>query len=127
MDAIDAVRRIYDAFGEGDLDAVMAHCASDAVVTQDPALPWGGRYVGRDGIAEFALKLIGTSDSTITTEELYQAGEQVVQYGRSTGTVRDNGVAFDVAECHVWTVREGLVVEARFYIDSAAMLKALHR
>lgn len=125
MTAIDTVRRIYDAFARGDLDAVMAECASDAVITQDPALPWGGRYVGRDGIAEFALKLIGTSDSAVTTEEIYQAGEQVVQYGRSKGTVRDNGATFDVAECHVWTLRDGLIVQAEFYIDSEAMLKAL--
>ena len=49
----------------------------------------------------------------------------VVQVGRTAGTVRSNGAAFDIPECHIWTVRNGLVVEARFYIDSASMLEAL--
>ena len=120
--SIEVVRRIYEAFARGDLDAVMAECAADVVVGQDPALPWGGRYVGRDGIAEFALKLVGTIESEVDTEQLFQAGDQVVQQGRTKGTVRHNGAAFDLPECHVWTLRDDVVLNADFYIDSQAML-----
>jgi hypothetical protein len=125
--SIETVRRIYDAFARGDLDAVMDECAADVVVAQDPALPWGGRYVGRDGIAEFASKLVGTIDSAVDTEQLFQAGDHVVQQGRTKGTVRHNGAAFDIAECHVWTVRDDVVVNADFYIDSQAMLAAIEQ
>jgi ketosteroid isomerase-like protein len=123
--SIETVRRIYDAFARGDLEAVMNECAADAVITQDPALPWGGRFVGRDGIAEFASKLIGSIDSKVETEQLFQAGDHVVQQGRTKGTVRHNGAAYDIPECHVWTLRDGVVVSAEFYIDSPAMLAAL--
>lgn len=124
---LEVVEQIYAAFADQDVDTVLAHCAPDVEVFQDPALPWGGSYVGADGVVDFALKLVGTIDSKVTVEGMFQAGEDVVQHGRTRGTVRANGADFDVAECHVWTVREGKAVAARFMIDSAAMLEALGR
>jgi ketosteroid isomerase-like protein len=102
-------------------------CAPEVVLTQHDALPWGGRYVGRDGIAEFALKLVGTIDSKVTPEALFAAGQTVIQYGRTRGTVRETGAAFDVPECHVFTIEDGKIARMEFYIDSDAMLEALNR
>lgn len=124
--AIEVVQRIYEAFYAGDLDAVMKECSPAAVIEQDPALPWGGRYVGRDGIAEFAMKLVGSNDAVVTTEAMFQAGDRVIQQGRTAGTVRHNGAAFSVRECHVWTVEDGVVTKAEFFIDSERMLAALN-
>ena len=47
------------------------------------------------------------------------------QCGRTRGTVRANGAAFDVGEVHIWTVRDGKVVAAHFAIDTEAMLDAI--
>jgi len=126
-DRIETIERMYELFSIGDIDGVMGLCVPNPVVTQDPALPWGGRFVGRDAVIEFAMKLGGTTDSKISTEHLFAAGDQVVQQGRSTGTVRSTGVAFDVPECHVWTFSGDLIAEGAFYLDSAAMLGALAR
>lgn len=122
---VQTVRRIYDAFARGDLDAVMEHCVPDAGISQDPALPWGGRYVGRDGVAEFASRLMGTVDTEVIPQGIFQAGDRVVQYGRSRGTVRHNGVAYDLPECHVWTFRDGLVTGVEFFVESGEVLAAL--
>ena len=123
--ALEIIEKVYAAFAAGDLDALLGLCAPDIVLTQDPALPWGGSYRGADGAAEFAVKLVSATDSVVTPELLFAAGNDVVQVGRTSGTVRSNGAAFDVAECHVWTVRDGLVTAARFYLDSVSMLEAL--
>ncbi len=56
---------------------------------------------------------------------MFQAGNRVVQYGRTVGTVRATGVSFDLPECHVWTVDDGRVTKAEFFIDTPAMLDAL--
>lgn len=125
--SIDLVERMYDAFARGDLDAMAGAAAPDVVLLQDPALPWGGRYVGTKGISEFFTKLVGTSATGITTDALFAAGEHVVQYGRSRGTVRHNGATYDTPECHVWTAVDGTVTEVRFYIDSTTMLEVLSR
>ena len=58
-DRIATIERMYELFDAGDIDGVMELCVPDPVVTQDPALPWGGRYVGRDAVIEFAVKLRG--------------------------------------------------------------------
>ena len=122
---IEVVRRLYQAFAERDLAVIPQLVSPDVVITQDPALPWGGRYEGHDGMGEFTLKLLGAIDSAVTVHELFEAGDRVVQYGRTAGTVRATGEPFDIAECHVWRVEDGRAVEAQYFIDSAAMLRAL--
>jgi ketosteroid isomerase-like protein len=125
MSDIEIVEQVYRAFEAQDLDGLLALSDTACVITQDPRLPWGGRYVGHDGVAAFALSLVGTTDSAVTVASLFEADGQVIQCGRTRGTVRANGNAFDVPEVHVWTVRDGKVVEAHFAIDTAAMLAAL--
>jgi len=122
---IEIVARAYEAFARQDLDALLDMADPEVVVTQDAALPWGGRHVGREGVIDFATALVSTIDSTITSSALFQAGENVVQYGRSHGTVRASGEAFDIPECHVWTVRHGRIVEAAFFTDTDSMLRSL--
>jgi hypothetical protein len=122
---IELVDRIYEASATGDLDALVAMAAPDLVIQQDPALPWGGRYEGPGGVVEFFNRLAGTVDTGVTTEALFAAGNQVIQYGRSRGTVRSNGATYDIPECHVWTVVGEKVTDVRFYIDSPSMLEAL--
>ena len=124
---IATVERMYQLFEAGDIDGIMELCVPDPAVTQDPALPWGGRHVGRDAVIEFALKLAEVTDSKLVHEQLYAAGDRVIQQGRSVGTVRSSGAAFDIPECHVWTFSGGLIEEGAFYLDSAAMLEVLGR
>jgi ketosteroid isomerase-like protein len=121
----DVVRAAYAALGDKDLAAFIALCADDVVLTQDPRLPWGGRHVGHDGVETFALALVGAIDSAVTPEALFDAGERVIQYGRTAGTARATGRTFDIPECHVWRVVDGRVASIEFYIDSEPMLSAL--
>jgi ketosteroid isomerase-like protein len=122
---VDIVQTIYDGFSRNDLDAILALCAPNVVVIQDAALPWGGTFHGPSGVIDFVTKLITTIDSTIEAEQLFQAGDRVVEYGRTSGTVRANGTTFDISECHLWTIRHGFVHQAEFLIDTAAMLATL--
>jgi uncharacterized protein len=122
---IEIIQELYEAFATEGLDRVLELCDPDCVVTQDPALPWGGRHEGLDGVATFGALLGGTIHSEITSDELFEAGDRVIQYGRSRGTVRASGATFDSPEVHVWTLRAGKVAAAEFYVDTAAMLLAL--
>lgn len=124
-DPVDVVRAIYGALAESDLDAVLDLTSPDVVVVQDPALPWGGRYVGHRGLSEFFLALVGHVGSQIRHDALFQAGDHVVQHGRTVGTVLATGVPFDLPECHLWRVENGRAVEAHYLVDSAGMLDAL--
>jgi len=125
MTDIEVVRAIYAAMAARDTARLFELIDPACVVTQDPALPWGGHHVGHDGFATFALALTGAIDSAVAIEAVFAADGEVIQCGRTQGTVRANGVAFDIPEVHRWTVRDGKAVAAHFAIDTAAMLEAL--
>ena len=57
---------------------------------------------------------------------MFMADGDVLQVGRTRGTVRANGVPFDIAEVHRWTIRDGQAIAAHFSIDTEAMLKAIN-
>jgi ketosteroid isomerase-like protein len=69
---MEVVARAYQAFARQDLDALLDLVDPGVVVTQDDALPWGGRHVGRDGVINFAAALVGTIDSTVTPVALFR-------------------------------------------------------
>ena len=46
MTDVEVVLAIYEAMAARDVDRLFPLLHTDVVVTQDPALPWGGRHVG---------------------------------------------------------------------------------
>src|SRR4029077_19917706 len=94
-------------------------------VVQTPLLPWGGEFHGHDGLGEFFGQLTGAISSRVTIHNVFAAGDQVVQVGRTAGTVNATGAEFDVDEVHVLTLRDGKVVRFAATIDTPAMLDAL--
>jgi len=122
---IEHVRTLYRLFENRDLEACLAAFHPQIVVEQSPELPWGGRHEGRDGLGEFLLKLAGTIDSSLTIEQLYSAGDKVVQTGRTAGTVLATGAEFDIPEVHILTMSDGLVIRFEAFIDTPTMLATL--
>ncbi|WP_328760440.1 nuclear transport factor 2 family protein [Streptomyces sp. NBC_00271] len=56
---------------------------------------------------------------------LYQAGDRVVQTGRTRGIVRATGKPFDAREMHVWRVRNGRIMGLEVYVETPVLLEAL--
>ncbi len=67
----------------------------------------------------------GAIDARVEIAALFATDDEVVQAGRTRGTIRASGVRFDVAEVHRWRIRTGRAVRAHFAIDTEAMLAAL--
>jgi uncharacterized protein len=126
MTPIEVVQTIYTAMSSRDIDRLLQLIHPECVITEDEALPWGGRHVGHEGFANFGLALTTTIDSAVTTDEMFEADGEVIQFGHTRGTVKSNGVAFDIAEVHRWTVRDGQAIAAHFSIDTEAMLRAIN-
>ena len=125
MADVDVVQQMYDAMATRDVARLFDLLSPDCVITQDARLPWGGRYEGHDGFATFATTLTGTIYSMVTHEGMFEADGEVIQFGHTRGTVKATGRAFDIAEVHRWTIRDGRVSTAHFAIDTPAMLQAL--
>jgi ketosteroid isomerase-like protein len=125
MSDLEVVQAIYDAMAARDIPTLLDLVDPGCVITQDERLPWGGRFVGHDGLAAFAAALTGNIASAVTTEAMFEADGDVIQCGRTRGTVVATGNAFDIPEVHRWTVRDGKAVAAHFSIDTPGMLDAL--
>jgi len=126
MSDIEVVEALYTAMAARDIERLLELIHPDCVITQDPKIPWGGRHVGHDGFANFGLLLTSAIDSVVTSEAMFMADDEVVQVGRTRGTVKSNGAAFDISEVHRWKIRDGQAVAAHFAIDTDAMLRALN-
>lgn len=122
---LDTLRGAYDAFARRDLDAIKAALHPDFVMEQAAPLPWAGTRSGPEGFFAFLGSLLSHIDPVLEIEELYDAGDRIVQVGHTTGTVLASGRAFRVREVHVWQVRDGLLASFTVYIDAAAMRAAL--
>lgn len=122
---VAVVERIYQAMASRDFETLLALIDPGVVITQDERLPWGGRFVGHDGFITFGAALTGAIDSAVTHEAVFEADGHVYQMGRTKGTTKESGTAFDIAEVHRWVIRDGKAVEAHFAIDTTAMLEAL--
>ena len=122
---VETVRRFNDALAATDLETILAITDPGIEVVQTDALPWGGEFHGHDGLGDFFGKLTGTIASRVTIDEMFSAGDQVVQIGRTAGTVKATGAEFDIREVHVLTVRAGKIVRFAATIDTPGMLAAL--
>lgn len=122
---VEVVRAIYAAFHRRDVAGALALCAPDLVIEQSTEIPWGGRFEGHDGALRFFAGLGRALASAVTLERFVDAGDHVVAIGRTRGTLTGNGHAFDVPIAHVWQLRDGRAVHARFMIDNPTMLAAL--
>lgn len=126
MNRIDFVRAIYNAFRDRDFQHIDRVFDDEVEIRQTELLPWGGTYRGKEGVSAFFERLIGTTTSVVEPGELFEAGETVVEIGRSRGTVNATGQAFDVTEVHLWTLRDDKVIRFEAYIDTPAMLEVLN-
>ncbi|MGZ8752546.1 MAG: nuclear transport factor 2 family protein [Acidimicrobiia bacterium] len=124
-DNVALAERLYAALGARDIPTLLEILDDGIEAAQTPELPWGGKYHGHDGMLIFFGKLLESINSVVTTERFFAAGDQVVQMGRTAGTVVATGAPFDVAEVHIWTFRNGKAVRFDAYIDTPAMLEAL--
>ena len=124
----DLVRRSYEAFARGDLDAVVADMADDIVWEQAQGLPHGGTYHGLEAVRRNVFEPLDAEwwdEFAAEPEELLDAGDDVVVLGRYRGVARGSGRVLDVPFAHVWTLRDGKAVRFRQFLDTAGWNRAL--
>jgi ketosteroid isomerase-like protein len=119
---IDLVGSLYDAFDRRDQAAVAAAMDHPEVeFRQTEQLPWGGHYKGfPDGVHQFFSKLLAHVESKVDVECIWEAGNAVIDVGRTRGRVRASGKAFDVSIAHVWRIHNRKIVSFEPHIDCAS-------
>ncbi|WP_329530423.1 nuclear transport factor 2 family protein [Streptomyces sp. NBC_01450] len=124
-DGMEVVYAAYEAIRNGDAVAAAALVHPEITIRQSDRLPWGGFYQGLAGFREFFTTVSSHISSTVEPEAVYQAGDRVVQVGRTRGTVRANGRPFDSHEVHIWQITDGLISALEIYVEDETFLAVL--
>lgn len=121
-DNTQIIRSVYEAFGRGDVGAVLA--------TFDPQIHWleaesflyadGNPYVGPQAVAAGVFQRITTdvADFAVTPRNFIAGDDAVVVEGRYTGTMKITGLPVDAQFVHVWRLRNGRAIGFQQYTDT---------
>jgi ketosteroid isomerase-like protein len=124
MSNVDSARAAYEAFGRGDMEALSANFAEDAVWLTSDELPLGGETRGRDAIlANFAQIPDYWSSFSVEPSQFIDAGDYVIALGTQRAG-NDKG-SFESPFAHVMKYEDGKLVRGEFYADSAKAAKLL--
>jgi ketosteroid isomerase-like protein len=117
----ELVRAVYEAFGRGDVPAVLGAMAADIEWHEADGMPYGGVYHGGEAVAQNVFGPITQDvvDFAVTAEEFIASGDAVAAVVRYTGTGRATGKELDLPVVHLWKVRNGKVEQFRQFIDTA--------
>jgi ketosteroid isomerase-like protein len=122
----DTIRRAYEIWNESGPAAVTNQFwAEDAVYREGPGWPNAGVYRGRAAALarmQELIHLIGPID--VHLDELIDAGDgRFVACTRIVGQTEDAPYTQSFAVVH--RLREGLIVEADYYLDRSQALEAV--
>lgn len=126
---IDVVRRGYEAFGKGDVDALLALFAEDIEWTSPgpPELVTAGRRRGRQQVAEFFQAVNEMYDVESFEPTTFLAdGDRVVVLGMEVARFKPTGARISGDWAHVFTVENGRIVRFQEYLDASAVVTELH-
>ena len=117
------VQEAYDAFGRGDIPAILG-MLDDAVEWTSPGtLPQGGTFKGRDEVGSF-FSGVGANWERLMVEpeSIGEVGDElVVAVVRLDGSRRSGG-AQGYGAVHAFSVRDGRITRFREYTDLDAPL-----
>jgi len=123
MPHADVVRRIYDAFGRGDVAGILGHLDDDVeweYGVNSTSVPWLQPRRGRDTVPGFFEALGSAVDfQRFEPKELLESGDVVVALVDLTFTVRATGrQVVEVDEAHIWRFADGRVIRFRHRSDT---------
>lgn len=126
---VSIVRGMYEAFGRGDIPAVLA--AMDSEIEWHEAENFiyadGNPYIGTNAVLQgvFARIVAEWENFAVAPEEVLDAGDTVVGRGYYSGTYKKNGKSVKAQFAHVFTFRNGKVAKFQQYTDTAQFARAV--
>jgi ketosteroid isomerase-like protein len=125
------VQQIYEAFGRGDIPAIMVKLAEDVVweygdVSTD--VPWLQPRRGRANVGGFFEALTAIDFHTFVPKGFFESGDTVVTLVDLEATVKATGRrVVEVDEVHIWHFgADGLVTRFRHRADTHLHWSAYH-
>jgi ketosteroid isomerase-like protein len=122
---VDALRPIYEAWGEGNWRA------GPEAYGRNMVWAWSDEFPDINGVydnpqdSEAAMRewLRGWENWRCEAEEFLSAGDRVVVLTRYRGTGRE-GIELESPAAHVWTMRDGKATRLDVFVDRGRALRS---
>ena len=126
QDNVDVVQGVWDAFGRGEIDAVLDAISPSAEARVPESLPWGGTYVGQEGFRDLLARLDESFDQfTATPQKVLGADDNhVVVVTKTKGRLK-GGTTIEGTTIWIYQLRDGKIADAESFGDTARVLEAL--
>jgi ketosteroid isomerase-like protein len=128
-DNLDVIRRGYEAFGRGDINALLESFDEQIqwVTPGPPELATSGKRTGRQEVAEFFGAVNQAFDiQRFEPEEFIAQSDRIVVLGSETARVKTTGKVIELDWVHVFKMRNGKVVAFQEFFDTAAVVAAMN-
>ncbi len=123
----EIVRKMYQDFDHGDLDAVVDAMAPDVVFHAPGGAPFSGRRIGRGQVLQRFREVRALVQlDEFDVDEIVADRDRVVALGRQRATVRATGRHFEQEFAHVYTMRGGKAIAVHLFGDTYAVASAFN-
>jgi ketosteroid isomerase-like protein len=128
-DNVKTIQSIYEAFGRGDLPAILESLADDvdwASSVSSTEVPWWGVRHGKDEVTDFFVKLAASTETLeFTTLEIMGDGDTVLTVVRYRVRSLATGREAEMLLQHYFKFRDGKVAYYRGAEDSLLTLRTM--
>ena len=124
----DNLKRGFEAFGKGDLDAASENWADDIrwEGTNDERMPLGGRIEGKDAVKQALAGLGETWENfSAVPDEFHDSDDAVIVLGHGEGKAKETGKEIRWPFVQVWRFKDGKATEVLALADTFEVAKAL--
>ena len=127
QDNIALARGVYEAFGRGDVPAVLGGMTEDIDWYEAEGMPYGGHKKGPQAVAEeiFGPVTQDFEGFNVEPEEFYADGDEVVIIVRYVGTGAESGKKLDIPAVHTMSFRDGKIARFRQFMDTVKFNEVL--
>ena len=125
---IELVKKLYAAFGKGDIETIIDHLADQLSWRFDApsVIPYAGEHDTPGQVKAGFFQPLATTqkENTLTADEFIAQDDKVIMIGKYGATVTNTGKSFDLPVVHVWTVQNGKVKRFVNFTDTAKVAEA---
>ena len=128
MNNIELLKKGYQHFAEGNIDAVLDLFHPEIEWNECKGFPYisgDGQFIGPSAIAQNVFTQIPKyyEDFNIDIQELFGSGDKVVMVGHYKGIWKETGKEFKANATHVWTVKDEKLTRFFQAADTAEIIK----
>ena len=124
------VQEVFARFGRGDVPAILEMLHEDIVIEfyGPAAIPYAGHYVGKTRAKGFFETVLSSVDiHEFEPQEFIAQRDKVVVTGHLRLTARSTGGTIESDFVHVITVRDGLWLRFRDFMNTAVAVAAFSK